>query len=880
MTTIADPDKLSKEPPLHFSVRGEGIKLTDEGALLSPICQVEPCVNPRLVDLMEKCGAKQESIRTWSMPVGSSASIRRLETVFSALDRTLVWPFELLSDGKTRPQAISGYNRRQAFAELFNRSALGARLWERTKSGKNSLRDLYFHRYHSYEGARANQMVLISSNEKRMWFKFATVSNNWSRREQQFYLFDGALDFNLWRANQRIEARQTTPVMAFSMATVAKAQGWTIDDGNSVIRKMDMIMKRGAVISSIPGSPGLGRLIAGEAIAPDLPAIVENDYDPSQSIESLRMVVAPAGDLLEHWSQGSIAKAKRREIDLLIEDVLAMEASEPIGRNGARHYQDEVISLHLATNTGLINACAPGLGKTFTTLRAWQEAAEEKSSLHSLVICPASIKGQWADETRRFFPEAEVRLFEARDLTDESKMADWRNDSGDKPTVAIISYASARSKIDTLCKFYYDEVACDEATVLRSVGSKQAKALHRLRQHAGRAVALTGTPIEGSLDDLGRILSWARNDRELFSGKKLSQRFNVADKSSVEELWQALGPTVFRRDRSEIASELPQIDTQVLAFDPTPEELALDEGARRNLRDILEARQKAIEIAAAANPDDSELQKAREEMSSAGGAILSGVTIARMAAADPVAVAHSSSLARDLLDRSGLIEPAVRKGGTKRIAISDLACDLAENGEGVLIFTDFSTIADNLVSEIESNGVRVSGYTGKMNGKERDKARRSFQGTPCSQHSQNSDFADENCQSCIQPTLDCLVLTEAGEEGLNLQRATTVIHFDLPWTASPVIQRVGRAGRIGSRTDRPIRNVIATMRGTIEERVAALLIPRAAVSLAALDTSRGVDASATEMGLALSGVEATISEEEKQAAGNRGLFDLAREVLG
>lgn len=874
MTMIKDPQKLSETAPLFFEVRGQG-SLTEDGALLSEICSLTPVVNPDLVDLMEKCGAKRESERTWSIPVGSSASVRRFETIFTAIDGAICQPAELVSDGKTRPQHVASYARRQALADMFNRSALGAKRWGKSDSALWRMRHYYSH---PYEGPKASQMVILSSNSKRLWIKFATVSQGYSRREQHLYLFDGALDFNIWRANARLDAVTTTPVMAHAMASVAEARGWSISDPDSIIKKMNIIMNRGAVISAIPGSPGLGRLIAGEQVAPDLPFIHEDHYR-EESCSQLRSVVAPTDELLAYWSN-DISGTRRREIDPLVEDVLAMQAAKPEGRDDARHYQDEAISLHLATNVGFINACAPGLGKTFTTLRAWQEAALNNPSLKSLVICPASIRGQWADETKRFFPEAEVVCFEARELKNEDKLADFYADNCDKPTVVIISYATARTRLDVLTGFDYDEIACDEAAVLRSAASKQAKALHALREKAGRAVALTGTPIEGSLDDLGRILSWARADKELFFGKKLSKRFNVADKGEVVALWQSLGPTVFRRDRSEIASELPQIDTQVMAFDPTPEELALDEGARRNLRDILDARRAALDAAAAADPDDADVAAARAEIQNAGGAILSGVTIARMAAADPVAVAHSNSLARELLDKSGLIEPAVRKGGTKRIAISDLACDLAENGEGVLIFTDFSTIADNLVDEIAANGVRVSGYTGKMNSKERDKARRSFQGTPCSEHAKARDFADEDCPNCEKPTLDCLVLTEAGEEGLNLQRATTVIHFDLPWTASPVIQRVGRAGRIGSRTDRPIRNVIATMRGTIEERVAALLVPRAAVSLAALDTARGVDAASTEMGLALSGVEATISEEEKTAAGNQGLFELAREVLG
>lgn len=45
--------------------------------------------------------------------------------------------------------------------------------------------------------------------------------------------------------------------------------------------------------------------------------------------------------------------------------------------------------------------------------------------------------------------------------------------------------------------------------------------------------------------------------------------------------------------------------------------------------------------------------------------------------------------------------------------------------------------------------------------------------------------------------LDLLVLTDLASEGLDLQAAATIIHFDLPWTAVKLDQRNGRAIRIG-----------------------------------------------------------------------------------
>lgn len=43
-----------------------------------------------------------------------------------------------------------------------------------------------------------------------------------------------------------------------------------------------------------------------------------------------------------------------------------------------------------------------------------------------------------------------------------------------------------------------------------------------------------------------------------------------------------------------------------------------------------------------------------------------------------------------------------------------------------------------------------------------------------------------------------LISTDVAAEGLDLQRAERVVHYDLPWTPARMAQRVGRAARIGS----------------------------------------------------------------------------------
>lgn len=49
---------------------------------------------------------------------------------------------------------------------------------------------------------------------------------------------------------------------------------------------------------------------------------------------------------------------------------------------------------------------------------------------------------------------------------------------------------------------------------------------------------------------------------------------------------------------------------------------------------------------------------------------------------------------------------------------------------------------------------------------------------------------------------DILLTTDVLAEGVNLHRANTVVHYDTPWNATRLIQRLGRVNRIGSKAEK------------------------------------------------------------------------------
>jgi len=490
---------------------------------------------------------------------------------------------------------------------------------------------------------------------------------------------------------------------------------------------------------------------------------------------------------------------------------------------------------------------------TVTTAQAERDDAREVDAWRSLIVVQAALSTQWHDEIGKWFPEAQLAQL---DNSQMKGLDAFLAEAGDAPAVVLISRETMRAHADKLAEHFWHELVIDEAAFLAGTSSKQTQAAWTLRPAAERAVALTGTPIERSLDSIGRILSWCRNEPTIFHGNRLEKRFDMSKPEDVGLMWDALGPTVFRRDQSEFDQYLPPIETSVLKLDPDKTEMNLADGASVELRRLLVTMQTKAALAEKLPEKDPRRIAVNQELKKVRGAVLGGVTLTRQAASDPAALLGSKSSGVELLEAADLIAPAIKHGGTKRKAVCDLVDQYVAAGDAILIFTDFSTVAYKLREELQRRGVRAQTFTGDDTKKQRDERKAAF-------------MAGE---------LDVLILTSTGREGHNLQRANVIIHYDLPWLPSQVVQRVGRARRHGS-TASHLRVLIPIMVGTIEERVAALLVPRAIKALVALDTHRGVDGSKTSTGTAVGKLADVVPDQVKEAE-NKGLFALAAEVLG
>nr|WP_246365693.1 DEAD/DEAH box helicase [Kibdelosporangium persicum] len=133
-----------------------------------------------------------------------------------------------------------------------------------------------------------------------------------------------------------------------------------------------------------------------------------------------------------------------------------------------------------------------GLGKTITLIALHLR----RGSRPTLVVCPASLLGNWEREITRFAPGTPVRRFHgtARSLDDLHG------------GFVLTTYGTMRLDADLLARQDWDLLVADEAQHVKNPRSGTATALRTIPSAA--RVALTGTPVENTLSELWAILDW------------------------------------------------------------------------------------------------------------------------------------------------------------------------------------------------------------------------------------------------------------------------------------------------------------------------------------------------------------------------------------
>ncbi len=402
-----------------------------------------------------------------------------------------------------------------------------------------------------------------------------------------------------------------------------------------------------------------------------------------------------------------------------------------------------------------------GLGKTITLISLHlHRQASPGTAGPTLVVCPASLLGNWEREVQRFAPGMPVRRFHgsARSLDDA--------DEG----FVLTTYGTLRRDAVRLAAHRWALVVADEAQHVKNPSSGTAKALRTVPSQA--RVALTGTPVENNLSELWAILDWTTPGLLGRLGSFRSQWATPIEADKDEEVAERLAklvrPFLLRRRKSDpgIAPELPPKTETDQPVSLTREQAVLYEATVRELM--------------------SEV-KASDRMARRG-LIVKLLTGLKQICNHPAQYLKEGEEAR-LTGRSGKLE----------LLDELLETIVAEDG-AVLVFTQYVAMARLLERHLAERGIGTQLLHG---------------GTPVPKREEMV----ERFQAGEVPVF--LLSLKAAGTGLNLTRADHVVHYDRWWNPAVEDQATDRAYRIGQTKPVQVHRLIAE--GTIEDRIATML---------------------------------------------------------
>ena len=442
-----------------------------------------------------------------------------------------------------------------------------------------------------------------------------------------------------------------------------------------------------------------------------------------------------------------------------------------------RPYQkDGVQWLHLLSGLGL-GACLAddmGLGKTIQVLGLLLAQNRDGAVRRpSLLVAPASLLANWADEIARFAPSLNAVIIHPSAITADAFKALTPEQLGEMD-LAITSYGSLlRAPVFGMVRWRH--AILDEAQAIKNPAAKQTRAAKALKADA--RIALTGTPVENHLGDLWSIFDFINPGLLGSAAQFKSYARSLADRphNPYGPLRELVAPYILRRMKT---------DKTVIADLPDKTEITA--------HCALSRKQAALY---AKTVEDLE-----EALRSTDGIERKGIVLTTLMRLKQICNHPSQWLGDNLWAEAD----SGKLARLREIAEVAAACQ-----EKMLVFTQFREMAEPLRAFLSgifaSQGLVLHGGTDV---KERKNLVAAFQ-------------TDETAAFFV-------LSLKAGGSGLNLTAASHVVHFDRWWNPAVENQATDRAFRIGQK-----RNVLVhkfVCQGTVEEKIDAMIETKRALS--------------------------------------------------
>ncbi|HLS35058.1 MAG TPA: DEAD/DEAH box helicase [Bacillota bacterium] len=366
-----------------------------------------------------------------------------------------------------------------------------------------------------------------------------------------------------------------------------------------------------------------------------------------------------------------------------------------------------------------------GLGKT---LQSIAYMLSEPSDVPHLIIVPSSVLYNWKNELSRFAPTLSVAIIHG-DPEERKEMIE----TDTKKDVWITSYATLRQDIKHYHSLTFQTMILDEAQYIKNHATKTHQAVRQIK--VSRRFALSGTPIENSIDELWSIFQVIMPG--LLPGLREFKQWDY------ERIANVTKPFILRRVKEEVLTELPEKIESVHVSELTIEQKELYLAYLHDLQQETSAHLSA-----------GSFQEHRMK-------ILAGLTRLRQICCHP----------------STFIENYEGGSGKLTQLLETVETSIA-NGQRMLIFSQFTSMHEIIMKHFQIMGIDYFYLHGQTPSEERVKMSEQF----------NNGEKDV-----------FLISLRAGGTGLNLTGADTVILYDLWWNPAVEDQATGRAHRFGQK---------------------------------------------------------------------------------
>jgi hypothetical protein len=417
-----------------------------------------------------------------------------------------------------------------------------------------------------------------------------------------------------------------------------------------------------------------------------------------------------------------------------------------------------------------------GLGKTAQAIAGALLLERVSGVKQVLLVAPASICGQWAQEIMRFTGREALVVRGTKELRDEL----WARPA---PAWKIVTYETLARDRERIDAWGVDLLILDEAQRIKNYPTLAAQAVRRL--DAPLRFVLTGTPIENRLDELHALI-------EILDPSLLGPLFTFKDRHSeyepdttkvvgyrdLDQIARDISQVVLRRTRAQVMNQLPGRSVVVLREPLTPAQFERHDEDRQEVAKLV-------------------LRWRRRKFLTESEQNILKKLLMRM---------------RMVCDDLRLVDPKQRSGGKLEQVLTLVTQELADPTVKIVIFSAWMAMHGLIIEQLRAQGL---GYT-FLHG-----------GVPAVQRPELIQRFRED------PRCRVFLSTDCGATGLNLQCASVLINVDLPWNPAVREQRISRIHRQGQQ--RPVRIYDLIAEDGIEAGISQLLVFKSGLAAGVLD---------------------------------------------